>query len=121
MLAQLNCQSLQKLIIDNEYCGSALRLKRQSENLLVDDLHELISSVGPGGEYLKNRHTLKNYRKAYLFPSDIICRLNVNSWKEQGQKTTYERASTIVKELLHEKPVSDLRKSTLAELDKVIA
>ncbi|MCK5389706.1 MAG: trimethylamine methyltransferase family protein, partial [Candidatus Thorarchaeota archaeon] len=69
MLAQLNCQSLQKLVIDNEYCGSALKLKQESEIIVLDDVRELISSVGPGGEFLKNRHTLKNYRIEHLFPS----------------------------------------------------
>ncbi|MHA1862528.1 MAG: trimethylamine methyltransferase family protein [Candidatus Thorarchaeota archaeon] len=120
MLAQLNCQSLEKLVIDNEYCGSALKLKQDSEVVLVDDIRELINSVGPGGEYLKNRHTLKNFRTEHLFPSDIICRLNINSWKDEGQKTTYERASTIVNDFLSEKPVAVLPKPTVTELDIVL-
>jgi len=120
MLAQLNCQSLEKLVIDNEYCGSALKLKQDSEVVLADDIRELINSVGPGGEYLKNRHTLKNFRTEHLFPSDIICRLNINSWKDEGQKTTYERASTIVNDFLSEKPVAVLPKPTVTELDIVL-
>ena len=120
MLAQLNCQSLQKLVIDNEYCGSALKLKQESENLLVDEARELINSVGPGGEFLKNRHTLNNYRKEHLFPSDIICRLNVNSWRDEGEKTTYERASTIVENILRENPIGVLPKSIIAELDTIL-
>ena len=120
MLAQLNCQSLQKLVIDNEYCGSALKLKREPANWLIDDVRELISSVGPGGEFLKNRHTLKNYRKEHLFPSDIICRLNVNSWRDEGEKTTFERATTMVNDFLSEEPVVVLPKSALAELDTIL-
>lgn len=120
MLAQLNCQSLQKLVIDNEYCGSALRLKQESEIVLADDIHKLISGVGPGGEYLKNRHTLKNFRKAHLFPSEIICRLNVNSWRDEGARTTVERATTIVEDFICEEPVTALPKSTVVELDKVL-
>lgn len=120
MLAQLNCQSLQKLVIDNEYCGSALKLKQESEILALNDVRELISNVGPGGEFLKNRHTLKNYRKEHIFPSDIICRLNVNSWREEGEKTTYERATTIVDNLLHEEPGTVLPHATIAELDTIL-
>lgn len=120
MLAQLNCQSLQKLVIDNEYCGSALKLKRETEDLLIDDVRDLISSVGPGGEFLKNRHTLKNYRKEHLFPSDIICRLNVNSWRDEGEKTTYKRATTIVENILREDPIGVIPKSNIAELDTIL-
>ncbi len=120
MLAQLNCHSLEKLVIDNEYCGSALKLKRESQNLLIDDVSEVISSVGPGGEYLKNIHTLKNYRKEHLFPSDIICRLNTNSWKDEGAKTTFERATSIVDKFLSEEPVAALPKSIIGELDTIL-
>ena len=120
MLAQLNCQSLEKLVIDNEYCGSALKLKQESESLALEDVHELIISVGPGGEFLKNRHTLKNYRTEHLFPSDIICRLNVNSWRDEGEKTTLERATTMVDDFLQEEPVVVLPKTTLTELEIVL-
>ena len=120
MLAQLNCQSLQKLVIDNEYCGSALKLKQESEILALDDIRELISSVGSGGEFLKNRHTLKNYRTEHLFPSDIICRLNVNIWRDEGEKTTYERATTIVDNLLREEPGTVLPHATITELDTIL-
>lgn len=120
MLAQLNCQSLQKLVIDNEYCGSALKLKHESDILALNEVRELISDVGPGGEFLKNRHTLKNYRKEHLFPSDIICRLNVNSWRDEGEKTTTERATTMVEGFLREEPVTVLPKSTVVELYRVL-
>ncbi len=120
MLAQLNCQSLQKLVIDNEYCGSALNLRQESEILVLDDVRELINDVGPGGEFLKNRHTLKNYRKEHLFPSDIICRLNVNSWRDEGEKTTFERATEIVDNLLREEPGTVLPHATIAELDTIL-
>ena len=120
MLAQLNCQSLQKLVIDNEYCGSALKLKQESEILALDDIRELIRSVGSGGEFLKNRHTLKNYRTEHLFPSDIICRLNVNTWRDEGEKTTYGRATTIVDNLLREEPGTVIPHATIAELDTIL-
>lgn len=120
MLAQLNCQSLEKLVIDNEYCGSALKLKQDSEVVLPDDIKDLISSVGPSGEYLKNRHTLKNFRKEHLFPSDIICRLNVNLWRDAGKRTTFERATRIVDELLREDSIGVLPKSSVSELDKIL-
>ncbi|MGY5873628.1 MAG: trimethylamine methyltransferase family protein [Candidatus Thorarchaeota archaeon] len=120
MIAQLSCHSLVKLVIDNEYCGSALKLKQESTITASDDVTELISSVGPGGEYLKNKHTLKNFRKEHLFPSNIICRLNLGSWRDNGSKTTIDRASTIVNDLLGETPATILPPSTLSGLDKIL-
>lgn len=119
MLAQLNCQSLEKLVIDNEFCGSALRLIQDSDSLLVDDVHDLITSVGPGGDYLKQKHTQVNYRKKHLIPSDILCRLNIHSWVDEGQKTTFQRAKAIVDYLLSQENISCLSKSTNDDLEKI--
>ncbi len=119
MLAQLNCQSLEKLVIDNEFCGSALRLIQESDSLLIDDIHDLISSVGPDGNYLKQKHTQVNYRKKHLFPSDVLCRLNIQTWVDEGEKTTIDRAKSIVDTLLTKEVVSTLTKSTINDLDRI--
>ena len=121
LLAQLNCQSLEKLVIDNEYCGSALQLIKNSGNLIFDEIKELIDSVGPGGDYLKQKHTRKNYRNKHLFPSDILCRLNIQSWVDQGEKTTLHRAGSIVEEILKKDHPPVLEKSCLNELNEVYA
>ena len=119
MLAQLNCQSLEKLVIDNEFCGSALRLTRSSDDLVTDDIYELIKSVGPRGDYLKQKHTRVNYREKILIPSDILCRLNIHTWVDEGQKTTIERAKTTVDTLLSQENTAILSKSTLDGLDNI--
>ena len=119
MMTQLNCQSLEKLVIDNEFCGSALRLIQDSESLLDEDIHELISNVGPGGDYLKTKHTQRNYRKKHLFPSDIIDRLNLHSWIEEGKKTSVDRARNRVDTLLNEETIVPLPESAIDRLDEV--
>ncbi|MGY5880413.1 MAG: trimethylamine methyltransferase family protein [Candidatus Thorarchaeota archaeon] len=119
LLSQLNCQSLEKLVIDNEYCGSALRLIRESDSMLVDDIHNLISSVGPGGDYLKQKHTQINYRKKHLFPSDVMCRLNLQSWIDDGQMTTIDRAKSIVDTLLDKEIEQPLSNSVADNLDRI--
>jgi len=119
MLAQLNCQSLEKLVIDNEFCGSALRLTRESDDLLVDDIHELIKSVGPGGDYLKQKHTRVNYRKKHLIPSDVLCRLNIHAWIDEDQQTTFGRAKKIVDSILSQENATVLSKSTINSLETI--
>jgi len=100
MLAQLNCQSLEKLVFDNEVCGSAYRLSRGigfEDNAIIG---ELITKVGLSGDYLRQKHTSMKLRSEHFMPSDIICRLNIDSWIENGSKDAADRASERVASIL---------------------
>ena len=121
LLAQLNCQSLEKLVIDNEFCGSAFQLMKDSGDVSANEIRDLISTVGPGGDYLKQRHTLKNYRTKHLFPSEILSRLNIHAWIEDGQKTTVDQARIAVDNILKEETESSIPQSIEEHLDKVYA
>jgi trimethylamine--corrinoid protein Co-methyltransferase len=100
MLAQLNCQSLEKLVIDNELCGSAYRL---IEGVDVDDLNiipELLEAVSPGGDFLRQKHTSKRFRSEHFVPSSVICRLTVDRWLAEGSKNALDRANERVNAIL---------------------
>jgi len=94
MLDFESCQSLEKLLIDNEIAGMALRLVRgvetREENLL-DVFSDLVSSES----LLSHSHTLKWFRKEFLFPSQVI---NRSASKESVD--TKIRASERVKQIL---------------------
>jgi len=102
MLIFENCQSLEKLVLDNEICGMALRLVdgiiASSDTLALD----VISKVGPGGHYLAEKHTLKWLEKEQLMPSDVIDRLTLEASKKQGSKDMITRAREIVNKRLKE-------------------
>ena len=96
MLTAVNCQSLEKLVFDNEICGTALRL---IEGIRVDSTtlaSDLIMKVGAGGHYLAEKHTRENLRKERLIPTDILSRESSDSWKKSGAKETRVRAKEIV-------------------------
>jgi trimethylamine--corrinoid protein Co-methyltransferase len=102
MQASENCQSLEKLVIDNEYCGAAYRM---IEGINVDSVSlaaEVIAKVGPGGHFLAERHTRENLRKERFIPSDVLDRLSPDAWVKAGSlDTTYrarERAEKILRE-----------------------
>jgi trimethylamine--corrinoid protein Co-methyltransferase len=100
MLAQLNCQSLEKLIIDNEICGSAYRFAKGldfEDNAVLTDL---IGSVGPGGNYLGKKHTSKKLRSEHFMPSEIIDRLTGESWIQKGSLNSHSRARDKVSAIL---------------------
>jgi trimethylamine--corrinoid protein Co-methyltransferase len=115
MLGQLNCQSLEKLVIDNEICGSAYRLTRGIDLEDLDVVANLLEVVGPGGNYLGQKHTSKRFRSEHIMPSNVLCRLMPDKWLESGSKTAQMRANEKVSSLLqdytYEKP------ENLAELE----
>ena len=102
MLACENCQSLEKLAIDNEICGMAHRLVEgvsfEGQALAAD----VIAKVGPGGHFLAEKHTRENLRKEQFMPSDVVCRLTPDSWRRSGSKDIVNRAKETVDRLLTE-------------------
>ncbi|TRO46525.1 hypothetical protein E2P65_05605 [Candidatus Bathyarchaeota archaeon] len=102
MQASENCQSLEKLVLDNEYCGAAYRLIRGID---VDDVTlatEVITKVGPGGHFLAERHTRENLRKERFFPSDVLDRLSPDAWGRAGSLDSTHRAREKATKILEE-------------------
>ncbi|MEM3699675.1 MAG: trimethylamine methyltransferase family protein [Candidatus Bathyarchaeia archaeon] len=120
MLDFENCQSLEKLVIDNEICGMALRLAKgvnvEDETLAFD----LIRKVGPGGVYLAERHTLEWIRKEQFIPSEIIDRKEWKVWRDAGKKDIVKRAHEIVEKKLKEHEPEPLPKDVQENLDNLM-
>jgi len=102
MLVFENCQSLEKLVIDNEVCGMALRLvdgiTANSETYAL----ETISKIGPGGHYLAEKHTRNWLKKEHFMPSDVIDRFTLEAERKQGSKDIISKARQTVDQLLKE-------------------
>jgi trimethylamine--corrinoid protein Co-methyltransferase len=120
MLNFENCQSLEKLVIDETICSMALRLvsgiKVDDETLAVD----LIRDVGPGGVYLSQKHTMKFFRREQLIPSEIVERRDLKVWKDTGSKDTAKRAREIVKKTLREHEAEPLPNDIEKDLEHVL-
>ncbi len=74
MLGFLGCQSFEKLILDNEACGAALRLGRGISHRSADQAVGLIGEVVSAGHFLGHRHTRKTFRRELHFPGAVIDR-----------------------------------------------
>jgi trimethylamine--corrinoid protein Co-methyltransferase len=120
MLDFENCQSFEKLVIDNELCGMALRMakgvKVEDETIAFD----LIKKVGPGGVYLAERHTLEWIRKEQFIPSEIIDRREWKAWKDSGGKDITKRAHEVVERKLREHKPEPLPKDVQENLDNFV-
>lgn len=100
MLDFESCQSLEKLVIDNEICGMMQRLLRGLEprddfparpvfEELLREKHLLIAS-----------HTRRHLRDQIVFPGPVIDRANHARWLEEGAPTIRERARREVTRLI---------------------
>ncbi|MFQ6123748.1 MAG: trimethylamine methyltransferase family protein [Candidatus Heimdallarchaeota archaeon] len=101
MLAFANCQSFEKLVIDNNICGMALRLIRGVECNKETIGLDIIKAAGRGAkDYLFSPHTLKWFKKELFFPTKIIDRRAIQTGAKFS--TAWERAKEEVKARLAE-------------------
>jgi len=117
MLGFENCQSFEKLVIDNEICGMALRLARgislNEETLAFD----LIKKVGSGGHFLSQKHTLKWFQTEEYIPSTVIDKVSKSQWERTGTKDALQRAKEYVDKILKEHNPKPLSSEVERELD----
>ncbi len=111
-----SCQSLEKLIVDNEICGMTLRLVQGIEpkedfpslphfEELLKDQHLLIS-----------KHSRKYLREEHFFPGPVIDRANRARWQEEGALFIEDRAHREVERLIGEYTPSTLAEDKKKEL-----
>ena len=91
----------EQLIIDAEI---ARMLHRLALGIDVNDATlalDLIHKIGPGGNYLAEKHTLKHLEKEQYLPK-ISDRWSYEAWRKAGSKTAVEVAREKAKEILEE-------------------
>ena len=91
--------SYAQYVIDNDIVGSCLRTLRGIE-INPDTLaYDVISRVGPGGNYLVDKHTLQYMRSENYLPltSD---RQQYQRWIDAGSKDSWKRAEEVALQLI---------------------
>ena len=99
------CGSYEQLVLTNEIIGMVKRylsgIKINKNTLALD----VIEKVGPGGNFLSEDHTFKNFKEEMFMPK-LIDRSVYTNWKNSGSKSLETRVSEKVKEILQgHKPV----------------
>jgi len=114
-----SCQSLEKLVVDNEICGMAYRLIEgisQRDDPIAKNLFEGFTAET---QFLSMPHTRQWYRQEHTFPK-IIDRDTYDYWVSLGRKSTADRASDEVERLLKENPPILLEDDIIQELQKIM-
>lgn len=107
--------SKEKLVIDNEILGMALRALRGIEVNEDTLAFEAIRRAGPGGNFIAGRHTRRFMQKEHYYPA-LSSRETRDAWEKAGRKTTAEAAHARVEEILNRKPGLALEKKTAVRL-----
>ncbi|MCK4411021.1 trimethylamine methyltransferase family protein, partial [Candidatus Bipolaricaulota bacterium] len=102
MLESMLTVAYEQFIVDNDINGMALRALQGIE--VSDDTLALdvIKAVGPGGNYLTQRHTLKYARSDEFYIPTGADRNSRVAWKETGGKDARERAREIARGILNQ-------------------
>jgi trimethylamine--corrinoid protein Co-methyltransferase len=102
MLDFLACHSAEKLVIDAEGIAMAKRMvmgvKQHTETLATGFYDDKINFKG--GDFLKQKITMKLFREEQILPSSIIDRDSTRAWKAAGSLDAFGRAKLRVNELL---------------------
>ena len=111
--------SYEKFIIDDEICGMCKRIKRgeraDPEKMALD----VITQVGPGGEYLTQLHTFENFRKE-LYTPIMEQKESYTGWKEKGGESIEKTANRKWKEILRAYREPAMPVMVLSELERYI-
>jgi trimethylamine--corrinoid protein Co-methyltransferase len=120
MLDFESCQSLEKLVVDNEICALTQRLIRgivPREDFpstpifeeLIRDKHLLIAD-----------HTRRHLKDEIHFPGPVVDRANSSRWLADGGLTLHQRAANEVARLIDAWQPSCLADDVKAEMERLM-
>ena len=107
--------STQQLILGNENIGMAKRFIRGIEVNQETLARELIAKVGPGGQFLTEKHTFKHFKNELWMPK-LNTRKAYEEWERQGSKDMAERIQEKLDHILAHHQAPQLPDQTLATI-----
>ena len=111
--------SYEQYVIDDEICGMVARalggIAFKDETMALD----LIDRVGPGGHFLRERHTLKYLRSEHFLP-ELADRASRARWEQEGSKTVVDKAKMKAREILDSHQPTPLPEDVDRELKEII-
>ena len=100
MLESMLTVAYEQYVIDNDINGMALRALRGITVSPETLAEEVIASVGPGGNFLTQKHTLAHIRTDEYFVPATADRQGRAAWETAGSLDARERAIGVAREIL---------------------
>ena len=110
--------SFEQLVVTNEVIGMIRRITQGFEINEETMALDLIDEVGPGGEFLTSKHTLKHFKENW-FPQ-LISRSPYEKWEQEGKKDLATRANEKARYILEKHTPQPLDKQIKEELSKIV-
>jgi len=112
--------SLYQLVMCDEIIGMVKRFMRgipvNDDTLALD----VIDEVGPGGHFLAQPHTMKNFKTETWFPS-VMSRMRHDGWKTmEGGSTMGDRVTEKMRDILENYEVPALPDGVLKKIDEIV-
>jgi len=119
MLDFESCQSLEKLVLDNETIAMVRRFLRGIDTSADSLGLEIIRQVGHRGNFLVTQHTLRHFQQEVYLPSPVIDRDFRQTWEGKGSLDAAARANRRALDLIatHQPPA--LPPEVLSELERI--
>jgi trimethylamine--corrinoid protein Co-methyltransferase len=117
MLDSANSISYEQYVIDNEIIGM---IKRMLAGITVTDdtmAFEVITNVGPGGNFVTEEHTIDHMVSEFYYPN-LSVRCNFDLWEEKGRPDMLTRAKSLVRETLGDKTEGLLDHAAISEIKR---
>jgi trimethylamine---corrinoid protein Co-methyltransferase len=111
--------SFEQLVMTDEIIGMVKRFisgVEVNQNTLALDL---IEKVGPGGNFLGEKHTADNFKNEYFFP-ELIDRNNYFNWEKNGKKSLETRVNEKVKIILENYQPEKIEEKKMEKIDKYL-
>jgi len=100
MLDFESCQSLEKLVLDDEICAMVARLRRGIEPRDDFPSRPRFEELLKEGHLLIADHTRRHLREQIHLPGPVIERASLGRWREEGEATLGTRAAREVDRLV---------------------
>ncbi|NIR86342.1 [trimethylamine--corrinoid protein] Co-methyltransferase, partial [Candidatus Bathyarchaeota archaeon] len=116
-----DCKTLQleEIVIDAEIVKIVFRLAQgievTDETLALDTIRK----IGPGGNFLAERHTLNHLEKEHFIPQ-LTDRRSYEAWLKNGAKNLAKRAKEKVKTILQKHKPEPLEKDAAKQITDII-
>jgi len=112
--------SLEWLVADHELMAYVKRIARGFDVTADTLAAEVVKSVGPGGNFLAEEHTVRHFRDELWMPSTIWTRKSWDAWAGAGRETMSDRLRDEAGRILSEPAPEPIDEKLSAEIDSIV-
>jgi trimethylamine--corrinoid protein Co-methyltransferase len=114
-----SCQSIEKLLIDNEIAGMVKHFVNGIQDHGSPYASEILSTFDDKKELLSHPTTMNLFRKEQFIVSPIIARMTRNDWEKKGSTSARQRAKDMIPKILEKESIKPIDDGLQKELEKI--